>query len=880
MAGTHHTRKTRRLSVALVSAATATATALTVGVEPPPAPAKRLAAESVDLAAAVQLLPDSGQYPNPKNYPDLTGGLGSAVYNASQTILDQLARAIVNGVSLTAFAQAAGVDPQSLVNTLLADIPANLLPSIITAVGTTIDLPILSNLLGPLNATQKALLTNVLDLLGVDEITDGTLTGLLGILGLNLADPLNLSNLTDKLGVNIITAGPTFTALKLLGLDLGWVPGLPNSVANEINGTPYLKIGLSGVLGTVIGTLQAAVDGGTLDLLNLDALNNILGSIGLPIQLPTADLTPVVKSLITSLGTILNTVAAGVPDVLHTRVTPTIGIGLGAFAAAMAYQQVVNDLANQPGGLSYTDTPGNVNPILGSLTILPMVLINNPARPDGGLAARFGPLAALLGIDTVNPHTQLTGNGGAALGTTGLHLGGANVLPILIDATYEYQPLSDFASWPNAVTVLNNLAAGLSPTYLLRGLDLSGLGGQLTPQLTSALTDLANGKPLALNLYLTLHSATLPLLEPLYLASDFLNIVGLSPLAQVPMRLANALAPALRILTDVGYANVVRNPDGTYTRDFSAAGQEVPFLSFPKIDPGLVFSDTIKALFSGIQKELGPNPTAGTPNVLKTLLDALTGGGLGGILPGTTTPGAGTGTGGNAANPLAGLGNLLNGLLGGLLGGLTPKTTATPLTALSTTSATSVPLANAQLLSLSSKEEAKGTVDDVTSGASKSAETGASQETGKTPESTVPERATESTAPGKTTSGETAAATDEGGDETPAAETANTTPKHAKPDDASAPTAAATSKPPKHAKPDANDGADADTTPAADTQKAPKHAKPTTGKVRDTAHDFSPEADRADKADKVQSAKKDGKSAGAEAKSASDGAGSTSDKAA
>ena len=72
MAGTHHTRKTRRLSVALVSAATATATALTVGVEPPPAPAKRLAAESVDLAAAVQLLPDSGQYPNPKNYPDLT----------------------------------------------------------------------------------------------------------------------------------------------------------------------------------------------------------------------------------------------------------------------------------------------------------------------------------------------------------------------------------------------------------------------------------------------------------------------------------------------------------------------------------------------------------------------------------------------------------------------------------------------------------------------------------------------------------------------------------------------------------------------------------------------------------------------------------------
>ena len=95
------------------------------------------------------------------------------------------------------------------------------------------------------------------------------------------------------------------------------------------------------------------------------------------------------------------------------------------------------------------------------------------------------------------------------------------------------------------------------PTYTLR-LGLDELTQQLTPQLVQAAADVADGKPLALNLYLTLHSDALPVLEPLYLTSDALNIVGLSPLAAIPMRLANALAPALSILTNIGYANVVQ----------------------------------------------------------------------------------------------------------------------------------------------------------------------------------------------------------------------------------------------------------------------------------------------------------------------------------
>ncbi|MBJ7339381.1 hypothetical protein [Mycolicibacterium sp.] len=795
MAGTHRIRRRRRMGVALVSAATATATALTVGVEPPPAPVKRVTAADVDLAAAIRLLPNHDQV------PDVTGGLGTAIYDGNQALADTIIKAVVNGINLSALAQAAGVDPQSLITGLLANLPANLLPGILASL--SLDVPVLGPVLGQLTGGDLTLLTSVLNLLGVDEVTDGTLTGVLALLGLNLSDPLNLSGLAVP-GLNVITAGPTFAALKTLGLDLGWVPSLPNSVANEINGTPYARLGVDGVLDLLLGKLrQSSLPGASL---LIAPLANLIASITDPLT-------------------------SQLPDVIDVRVTPTVGIGFGAFAAAEAYRKVLAELASQPGGSAYVGT----DPLLGSLTILPLVLLNNPARPDGGALARFGPLASLFGIDTVNPKTQATSNGaGIPVLGTGVTLGAANVLPILIDATYEYQPLSDLASWPNAVTLVNNLAAGLSPTYLLRGLnlDLDGLGQQILGQVGDLVDEsVLKGNPLALNVYLTLHSATLPLLEPLYLASDFLNIVGLAPLAQIPMRIANALAPALRILTDVGYSNVVRNPDGTYTRDFSQAGTETPFLSFPNLDPGLVLSDTINALIGGIQKELGPNPTPNTPNVLANLLNALLSG-----------------------NPL-----------GGLAGLTTPLAASTPVATPSATSATAIPSTSARLLSVASVEPSPVAAADE------------SKDAVAAKDSTV-----EKSAPGEaTTSASEDKATPAATDETPTTDGDKTSAAGEQ-----APAAAATdvapAKPttgPKHAKPDVDTGsAQDDSTPDAGVSKPPKHAKPTTNEVRDTANDFSPKGDK--------SADKPAKTGGADAPSAassdagSASQGSTADKAA
>ena len=749
--------------MALVSAATATATALTVGVEPPPDPATRVSAETVDLAAAIQLLPTHDKV------PDITGGLGTTIYDGGQAISDVIIRAVVNGINLAAFARAAGVDPQSLVTGLLADLPANLLPSIIASL--SLDVPVLGPVLQQLTGGDLALLTNILDLLGIDEVTDGALTGVLALLGLNLSDPLNLSNLAVP-GLNVVTTGPAFAALKMLGIDLGWVPALPNSVASEINGTPYARLGVDGVLDLLLDKLTTSTIPGASALI--------------------APLAALIESITDPLTNQL-------PDVIDVRVIPTVGIGFGAFAAAMAYEEVLADLSLQPGGLNHVF---GADPILGSLTVLPLILINNPARPDGGALARFGPLAALFGINTVNPTTKFTNSGDGSgvnipiLGT-GVALGNANLLPILIDATYEYQPLSDLASWPNPFTLVNNLAAGLSPTYLLRGLNLD-LDG-LTKQILDGVTDAVGGinpldptSGLALNFYLTLHSATLPMLEPLYLASDVLNIVGLSPLAQIPMRLANALAPALRILTDVGYANTVRNPDGTYTRDFSQAGTEVPFLSFPNLNPGLVLSDAFNALVAGIQKELGPNPTPNTPNVLANILDALL------------------------------KGNLLNGLAA-------PDTTA----ALSKTGAEDLPSSTATLLSVT--ETSKGVAKELDSKPVETAPASGETTSAAGEKAPVEVDKTPDTTP---VVGDTTPAA---GDETPDA--GDTTPAA---NDDPQPAAG-----PKHAKPEA------DSTPTVDVQagktNGPKHAKPTVNETRDTANDFSPNG-----GDKVGTAKPTG----------------------
>ena len=626
MAGKHRRKSGRAKKIATMGVATVTATALTVGVAPPPRDHVHQLAEDVDLMAAIN------PWPAPGDIPDLTGGLGSAVYGSGQAIADVLIRALVENLNAAALAQAAGLSPDAVLDTLLGgllgQLPANLLNDIIGELPIDIS-GVVAALLAPLGQAAADLVGDL-----VAGALPNTLGGLLGLLGLDLGDVLNLSDLNVP-GLNIITAGPPFTLLKMLGADLGWVPGLPNSVASEINNSPYLdlEVGLSDLLGSL-----PLVGPTVVGLLN-----------GLGISIPDLDIAEV-------------------------RVSAVVGFGLGAFAAGMAYEQVVADLANQPGG----GPTASEHPLLGSITVLPMILLRNPGRANGGFFARFYPLAGLLGIDTVTPETEVSGSGGIPLLNTGLRLGGANLIPIKVDGTVMYDPLSDFAAWPNPFSLANNLMAGLLPTYILRGLTLDTVTEQLTSQLDDILGGVLTG-PLKINLYLTIPSATLPLLEPLYLLSDLTSVLTLGMGAVNPFSmLANAVAPALASAINLGYTDAVFNPvTGAYERTLTDAGTPTGFFSFPNVDWGHAVGVILNQLVQGIQKEFfSGNPTAATPNVLTNLLGFLTGG----------------------LNPLGNLGALIQGILEGL----NPLAATNPM---ALAEATDLPDPNARMLTLSTTEE-------------------------------------------------------------------------------------------------------------------------------------------------------------------------------
>ncbi|KXW74791.1 hypothetical protein JL15_26050, partial [Mycolicibacterium phlei DSM 43071] len=587
-----------------IGAATATATVL-IGAAPPPddkAADFELRTSDTNLLAAVN------PWPRPDQFPDITGGLGTMGYNFTQDLLEFVSRAVVENLNLAALTQAAGLDLNSVLESLLGN-PDFLVDGVLGPVLGAVPIglgPILvdviSLVLGDVLAelVVDTVVVPALNLLGFTDANGVTdLLRILNLVGLDLSDPLNLAKL-DIPGLNVITASPVFSALKLLGVDLGWVPSLPNAVARDINGTEYLELGVVGLLELL--TERLANSG--LDPLNLiSGLNDLIGDL---------------------LGPVL-------PDLVHLRVPVTVGIGMGAFAIATGYDQVLAELAKQPGGSNYSGT----DPVLGSITILPMLLALNPARPNGGLFSRFYPLASLLGINTVNPETQVESDGGLPLLPFGLSLGGANLLPILLDVGVQYHPLNDLAAWPNPFSLANNLAAALLPTYILRGLSLEGVTDDLLDQVTDALGGALGGNNLALNLYLTLGARTQPILEPLYLLSDVISLMTFGVLATNPIGgLANALAPALQALNNLGYTDVVRNPDGTYTRTLDEAGIPTPFFSFPSgINPIQAAVDVMNLLVRGFYKEFfSGNPTGPTPNVISNLLRILSGDILGGLL--------------------------------------------------------------------------------------------------------------------------------------------------------------------------------------------------------------------------------------------------------
>lgn len=610
MASTKRKRARSAKRVATASVATATVSALMLSMAPLPmanaaaqsAGATRtvVTGEAITMAALANALvaalsSNTPGSPGPASIPDLSLGLGPRAYDAFQSLGAAVESGVLNNVNLSGLLQYLGYDPETAINAALGNLLVQALTGVAVPVGSV---PVLGPVL------NSAGITNV--------------AALLDLLGFNLADPLNLSGAATP-GLNIITAGPPFSLLKFLGVDLGWVPGFPNSVADEINGTPYLGIS------------------------PLEVLETLKAAPGVTNLQKTLILNPLILTVTGILGD---------ADAIDVRVPVVLGFGLGAFAAGMAYPQLVEQLPFQPGGAQYTGD----SPLAGSLTILPMILLRNPGRANGGLFARFYPVAGLLGIDTVTPDTEVSssvGTGGLNIpvGNTGIVLGGANLIPIKVDGTVEYDPLSDVPAWPNPVSLANSAAALLFPTYILRGVAAASLtevvDGQLTPQLAAALANTSG--PLALNLYLTVPvNGALPLLEPVMLPIDVINLfTG----ANLNNPIATALEPALTTLVNLGYTDVERtvvNGVPVYDRTLDQANVITPFGTLPSgVDWGQVPGDLLLQLGSGIGQAVDQGFVSDTPvvNPLAVLANLL---GLDGL------PGAPD----DAVSPLSGVTDL------------------------------------------------------------------------------------------------------------------------------------------------------------------------------------------------------------------------------
>lgn len=487
-------------------------------------------------------------------------------------------------------------------------------------------------------------------------LTLGTDT-LKNALATNLTNALNTGALATSLTPILTTAlTSTLTSSLTTSLTTALTSALTSTVDGTVGSTSTLTTALTTAISTAVGDLGLSyvpLVGLPIDLTStvVNALNPLIGGLVTGLTGGTSIGTLVnsaVSSTVTSVvGTVVNGATSGLSgtvsgaltgvlssavlgvvnaipslDVGSVRVPIVVASGLGAFSAGAAYRDVLAKLSLQPGGLNYTGATS----IAGSLTLLPEILLNNAGRANGGVLARFSSFLRMLGVNAVTPDVAITSSGGTALGGTGLALGGANLVPVKIDATVEYQPLSDFAAWANPVTLLNNLAAGLMPTYILRGVDQATAAGQLITQLESMVTNLASGGSTNTNIYLTAAANHLPLLEPVYLAGDALNLVGLTPVGNVAYRLGNALSPVLTSLVNLGYSDAYWDPaSGQYLRTLNTAATPVQFGTLPHIDWSKVVPRLMTSLVTGFEKAFtGP---VSMPNAISQAISVISKGG-------------------------------------------------------------------------------------------------------------------------------------------------------------------------------------------------------------------------------------------------------------
>lgn len=239
------------------------------------------------------------------------------------------------------------------------------------------------------------------------------------------------------------------------------------------------------------------------------------------------------------------------------------------------------------------------------------IYINNMLRPDGGLVSRFPDLAKLFGINPTMP----------TVAGTGPNKDGASVYAWSTDVTWAYNPMADFPVTANPFSLANAMFGAIPPPSLIKilmddtpietKLDavLNTAGGTiygsdlvisaapytqiplddraLKPALIGYLTTAAPAKPggFAQGAYAVLDAPqyvypeqtgsalTLPITYPMYLASALVNplLKAVSSPYLLGTPTADILTPALKILVNIGYNDVI-TPDKLNTEPPNGVG--------------------------------------------------------------------------------------------------------------------------------------------------------------------------------------------------------------------------------------------------------------------------------------------------------------------
>lgn len=449
---------------------------------------------------------------------------------------------------------------------------------------------------------------------------------------------------TKRRGKAAAVAGAAATAMTI---GLAGAPAAEAAIAVDVNWNPTYTAGtLAGILDFVGNTFP----GTSLSVYNSGPPQTV--GFGLPLDYPftVAGVTLVIRLDINAKLTLDHIRANDTQSIYNTLAgipAPTC-TGKNNYASNCRYAlmlgtseatlSLVNALRAEIASVEEGVTPQGYIPFQaapGSTAQLPtwtnqaLAFLQNPVRPNGGFLARFPDFAEFLGQDPSMPSAgyHKSPDGTIVLNNT------------TIDATWAYDPTGDFPAAFEFFSIVNSLMAGL-PLNLVGGLnatnpfviadsegktagiDAIGTGLFSLFQVQIAPTPIG---PYALAMepgkayYATIVPNQLPILAPMRLPSLLINgILGaLGSTWKVGTPLADALEPAMKILVNIGYTDVVTpamiaaDPAKyaqyqPYDRTYLESATSVPFGSVATLNPteeSAVPGDVFQALLTGFRDQ-------------------------------------------------------------------------------------------------------------------------------------------------------------------------------------------------------------------------------------------------------------------------------------